>query len=92
MGSDGSEIDTACIVTTRANSVLAPLGDRMPAIVPRERWCEWLDSERHTAASAVTLLRPAEEASLEAVRVGMRVNSAENDGPELVAPLLGAAP
>jgi len=92
MGSDGSEIDTACIITTRANSTLAPLGDRMPAIIPLERWGDWLDSDHNAAAAAVTLLRPAEEAALAAFRVGMAVNSAGNDDPSLVAPLPAAGP
>ena len=36
MGPNGEEMETAVIVTTRANRMLAPVHPRMPAIVPPE--------------------------------------------------------
>ena len=64
---NGSEIDTACILTTEANALLAPFGERMPALVPREAFGLWLDHETTSLAQAVALLRPAAEAALRLV-------------------------
>src|SRR5262249_35002838 len=35
--------DTCTILTTSANSLLAPLHDRMPVILDRENYAKWLD-------------------------------------------------
>ena len=39
----GGEIDTAAVVTTIANGVLASIHDRMPVILSREDVEQWLD-------------------------------------------------
>ncbi len=87
LGADGSEIDTACIVTTGANATLAPIADRMPAILMPGSYERWLDSDRHSAGSALALLRPAPDTLIETVPVSTRVNRAENDDPGLIEPL-----
>ena len=42
-GPNGEELETAAIVTTRANRTLADIHDRMPVIVPPEAFDLWLD-------------------------------------------------
>ena len=42
-GPNGEEVDTAAIVTTRANRTLAALHDRMPVIVSPDAFDLWLD-------------------------------------------------
>jgi putative SOS response-associated peptidase YedK len=86
MGKDGSEIDSACIVTTGANEVLAPIHDRMPVIVGTGDYDRWLDA-RHAANSVEDLLRPAADDLLDAVAVSPRVNKAVNDDPGLLEPI-----
>lgn len=55
---DGSEVDTAAILTVDANAVVGAIHDRMPAVIPPERFAEWLDPA--TGPEAVRrLLRPA---------------------------------
>ncbi|MFD0937640.1 SOS response-associated peptidase, partial [Methylobacterium trifolii] len=44
LGADGSEIDTAAIVTTGANGTLSAVHDRMPAILSPEQVAPWLDA------------------------------------------------
>ncbi|TBW34428.1 SOS response-associated peptidase [Siculibacillus lacustris] len=66
-GADGSEIDTAAILTTAANPALAVIHDRMPAILPPADFAAWLDTGNVDAAAAARLLRPAPEAGLVAV-------------------------
>jgi len=86
----GGEIDTACIVTTRANDLVGLLHDRMPAILDPERFSAWLDVEAVEAAKAVALLKPAPEDALELIEVGPAVNHYVNDEPSVQAPV--AAP
>ena len=86
MGPDGSEIDSACIITTAANRLMAPIHDRMPVILDPEDHGRWLDVRGHPADAVGDLLRPARDDLLEAVAVSRRVNKAENDDPALLEP------
>ena len=83
----GGEIDTACIVTTKANHLMSSVHDRMPVILPREAFPLWLDSDRVEAATATALLRPAPEGALELIPIGTGVNRVANDDPSLQAPM-----
>jgi putative SOS response-associated peptidase YedK len=85
-GPNGEEVDTAAIVTTRANRTLAPIHDRMPVIVPPAAFNLWLDGAAVDATTAATLFVPAPESLLEAYEVSNAVNRATNDAPELIAP------
>jgi putative SOS response-associated peptidase YedK len=66
-GADGSEIDTAAILTVAANDALAPVHDRMPAILAPQDFDAWLDTVRVGPAEAARLLRPAADALFVAV-------------------------
>ena len=59
MAGDGSEIDTAAILTTAANNALAPHHDRMPAVIPEEDFARWLNCRAHEPAAVADLLTPA---------------------------------
>ena len=91
MGPHGEEMETAVIVTTRANRLLAPIHPRMPVIVPPEAFDLWLDSARVDAATAAALIAPAPEDMLEMHEVSPAVNSAANDTPDLIAPMTAEA-
>ena len=86
-GPNGEELDTVCIVTTRANRLLAPIHDRMPVIVPPEAFDLWLDCDRVDATTAAALIAPAPDALLEAYEVSLAVNRTANDSPALIEPL-----
>lgn len=63
---DGSEIDTAAILTTSANAVLAAIHDRMPVILEPRQFDAWLSPE--TANSDVTrMMQPLDDDALELV-------------------------
>jgi putative SOS response-associated peptidase YedK len=85
-GPNGEEMDTAVIVTTRANRLLSPLHDRMPAIVPPEAFESWLDCDSVDAVTAAALIVPAAENMLQMYEVSSAVNKAANDTPELIEP------
>ncbi len=91
MGPNGEELESAAIVTTGANRVLAPLHHRMPVIVPPDAFDMWLDCGRVDAELAATLLVPAPDDLLEAYEVSPAVNRAANDSPALIAPVSSAS-
>jgi putative SOS response-associated peptidase YedK len=86
-GADGSEIDTACILTTQANGATVAVHDRMPAIVEPKDFADWLDGDRVPAADAATLLKPAADDALEFFEIGSEINKATSEGAALQAPL-----
>ena len=90
-GPNGEEVDTAAIVTTRANRLLAPIHDRMPVIVPPQAFELWLDCAKVEATTAAALFAPASEALLESYEVSPAVNRVANDSAALIAPLGAAA-
>jgi putative SOS response-associated peptidase YedK len=56
----------------------------MPVILPEFDWDRWLDPTLTDATSFFELLAPASDDLLEAIPVGPGVNSARNQGRELV--------
>jgi len=72
------------IVTTRANSVMEPVHDRMPVMLPETAWKTWLDVRVNERAELEPLLVPPPDAEIELWPVSTMVNSAANNGPELV--------
>lgn len=59
MAPDGSEIETAAIITTEANADVRPIHDRMPVTIDSDEFAAWLDCEQVAATDAARLLKPA---------------------------------
>ena len=75
------ELRTCTIITTAANSVVAPIHDRMPVILPREAETLWLAHDA-PATALQELLRGLEPEQMALRPVGPAVNDARYDGPE----------
>jgi len=90
MGPNGEEMESAAIVTTQANRTLAPLHDRMPAIVAPDAFDFWLDSAKVDGEAAAALIAPAPEGLLALHEVSSAVNRTANDGPQLIEPALAS--
>ncbi len=79
---------TCTVITTEAEDALGRIHDRMPMMVERERWADWLDPTRSPSTDDLAdLLSPAAPGRLEAHPVAALVSNVRNNGPELVAPL-----
>jgi putative SOS response-associated peptidase YedK len=87
MGKDGSEIDTAAILTTSANRLMASIHDRMPVIIQEPDFEAWLDNDNKKPAEVMPLTRPLPDEILEAIPVSDRVNAVRNDDPAVQDPL-----
>jgi putative SOS response-associated peptidase YedK len=83
---DAAVPPTAAILTVPPNEIVAPIHDRMPAILTPDTWDHWLDPEAKRASDLRDLLRPYAGPSLAVYPVGRGVNDARNEGPTLVLP------
>lgn len=83
----GEPLESCCIVTTAASAGVAHVHDRMPVIVPRGRYDEWLDPGLTDTAGFAAMIADGDRPGLVAQPVDRRVNDARNDGPGLVQPL-----
>jgi putative SOS response-associated peptidase YedK len=86
-GPNGEELETAAIVTTRANRTLAPIHERMPVIVPPEGFDLWLDGATVDTTAAAALIQPAPDNLLNAYEISTAVNRTANDNPKLLEPV-----
>ncbi|MCE8003778.1 SOS response-associated peptidase [Billgrantia ethanolica] len=77
--------DSMALVTVPTNDFLAPLGDRLPALIAADDAQRWLDPETPTE-TARTLLRPAPRELLGAFPVSRRVNDPNNQDPACAHP------
>jgi putative SOS response-associated peptidase YedK len=83
---DGSEIDTAALVNTTANGVIAAIHERSPVILPPEHFDAWLDPATPPDA-ARSLLQPPPDDLLEMIPIGRAVNKVANDDAAVQAPI-----
>jgi putative SOS response-associated peptidase YedK len=90
MGPNGEEMETAAIVTTRANRTLGAIHERLPVIIAPEAFDFWLDCRKVDAETAAALIVPATDDLMEAHEVSPAVNKVANDSPELIEPVTEA--
>lgn len=82
---------TAAVLTTTAEDAVGMIHDRMPLLVERDRWTEWLDPAT-SGGDPRDLLVPAAPGRLDAFPVSTAVNAVRNNGPELVLPIDAEGP
>ena len=78
---------TFAILTTSANSVVAEIHERMPAIVQLEDYDRWLDPDNRDVESLLPMTGPYPERLMEAYRVDRRINRADAEGADLIEPV-----
>ncbi|WP_088287578.1 SOS response-associated peptidase [Kineosporia sp. A_224] len=72
------------IVTTAAEPGLDVIHDRMPLVLPRDRWDAWLDPGLTDADDVRALVEPPVAGRFLATAVSTRVNAVGNNGAELL--------
>jgi putative SOS response-associated peptidase YedK len=80
-------ITTCTILTGKPNSLVEPIHDRMPVMLPEDVWDRWLDRELQDAAAVQALLDGRPVPSLAEHAVSTLVNKVANNLPECVVPL-----
>ena len=82
--SEGEWLHTCAVLTTAANTVMRPVHDRMPVILDRSLWDEWLDPANDDTEGLLSLLRPAPDELLTMHPVSTAVNKVQNRGESLI--------
>ncbi|SHN32644.1 Putative SOS response-associated peptidase YedK [Cryptosporangium aurantiacum] len=91
-GSGDEKVATCSIVTTEALAPLSEVHHRMPLLLPRERWAEWLGESPVDSAALLVPPTPDWLAGMELRPVGPAVGNVRNNGPELRAAVGQPAP
>ena len=85
-GPDHTLVESCTIITTEANSLMRPIHDRMPVILPSECHQRWLDPALRDTAAVTPLLRPYPAQDMTAAPVSAYVNSPAHDDPRCIEP------
>lgn len=87
-GEEGEGIVSAAILTTEANAIMAGIHDRMPVIIPADRYDAWLDP-RTPAPALRDLMQPCPSEWLDAFPISLRVNNPRADDERVLEPVAG---
>jgi putative SOS response-associated peptidase YedK len=90
----GEFIETFTILTTKPNSLVAGIHDRMPAILKSEDYELWLDPGVTNVVLVADTLKPFDSRLMKKWPVSTRVNRADNDDSECAreVPIANAIP
>ena len=69
MGADGSEMESAAIITTQANRTIGIIHHRMPVVIDPEDQARWLDCRDDKAEGVLDLLKASAEDYFTAAKV-----------------------
>ena len=83
---DGTDLHSFSIITTQANETLAPVHNRMPAVLGDNETGEWLSNTQDRDGLA-GLIRPYSAGLMQEWMVSKAVNNAKSCGENLTAPL-----
>jgi len=84
---EGHWIRTFSILTTTSNAVISTIHDRMPVILHRESYDQWLDPAMANVEVVTELLKPYDSQKMRRFAVSTRVNHVVNDDEECSRPL-----
>lgn len=87
IGADGSEIDTACILTTAANDNFSHIHHRMPVTIEVQHHLRWLDHRDEQLGFLDDLLVPPAPEFYRATPIGEAVNKVANADPSILEPV-----
>ena len=78
-------VPSCTLITTTPNTLMRPIHDRMPVIVPLEHIDAWLDPAL-PLDEARALLRPYAPDAMRAYRISRTVNATASEGPGVLEP------
>jgi putative SOS response-associated peptidase YedK len=84
---EGELIRSCTIITGQPNEKVADIHDRMPVMLPPNKWAEWLDPENNDLDTLGKLLVPAPASLIAAHPVSTAVNNVRSKGAELAEPV-----
>ncbi len=85
----GDDVHTCAIITVGPNSLMEPIHNRMPVILPPSQWGLWLDPAVQDKAQLQELLVPFPADEMAARRVSSKVGNVRNQGADVQDPWEG---
>jgi putative SOS response-associated peptidase YedK len=85
--SEGENIETCAILTTTANSLMAPIHDRMPVVLHQTEFELWLERPVNNPLQLQRLYQPYPAELLQEWEVSTVVNNPAHETPETIAPI-----
>lgn len=82
---DGNNLETFTILTTAANRLIAPIHDRMPAILHPDTFNLWLSNNMHDPEQLQPFFQPFPVEEMIAYKVPDLVNNPRFDSPACIA-------
>jgi putative SOS response-associated peptidase YedK len=82
---DGEIIESCTILTTEPNTLVSDLHNRMPVIVPPEKYEVWLDPDVTDFAEIRDILQPYEPTLMRRYPVSTKLNNSKHDDAESAA-------
>ena len=81
------QVISCSIITTEANTLMAPIHNRMPAIISPDKYGKWMSLDAATE-DLKNLLLPFAAKKMKAYPVSQAVNNPRNNSPDIIAPLV----
>ncbi|SHG52943.1 Putative SOS response-associated peptidase YedK [Fodinibius roseus] len=81
---EGEKVPTYSIITTQANKKMIELHDRMPVMLLKEEWAEWLDPSNQNTNALKDLLNPFSDDAIGFHQVDKSVGKIQNNSKELI--------
>jgi putative SOS response-associated peptidase YedK len=89
---DDPPLRSCTIITGAANEAVAKIHERMPVMLPPERWDQWLDPQVQDLDLLGTFLVPAPASLIAMHPVSTEVNRVANKGAGLIEPVPDSPP
>ncbi|NBJ14062.1 MAG: SOS response-associated peptidase [Dehalobacter sp. 4CP] len=86
MNPEGKTISSCAIITTEANELMAPIHNRMPVILDKEKEEVWLDASLSDSIVLKSLLVSYDAKKMNFYEVSSKVNSTKYDSIECIQP------
>ncbi|UXM93863.1 SOS response-associated peptidase [Bartonella sp. HY329] len=83
-GADGTEIDTAGIITTAANDDIKIIHQRMPLIISKENYQTWLDVRNYRGEDVLRMLSPLGTEKFLVRKISTKVNDVNYRSEDLL--------
>jgi putative SOS response-associated peptidase YedK len=83
----GRQVESFTLFTTRPNTLVAQIHDRMPVIVKREDHARWLDPRLQDVGALAHMLEPYPVYEMAAFPVSPAISAPDSEGPELITPI-----
>lgn len=84
----GQPVRSCAIITMASNSLMSQVHERMPLVLGEQDWNDWLAPQPLSSERQAELFEPSVGPQLVIDRVSNKVNSARNEGCELIEPEL----